>query len=79
MPRNSGGLDLQADDRRGKAQPTKRRRLMTSGSGFSRFRSGCPKSLIVAVVVTGLVIVVVGLFLFIGYGGYTWRSEVRVH
>ena len=51
---------------------------MTSSSGSRGFLSGLPKSLVVAVVVTGLVVVVAGLFLLIGFGGYTWRSGVSV-
>ena len=51
---------------------------MTNSSGLGVFISGRPKSLIVAVVVTGLVVVVAGMFLLIGFGGYTWRSAVSV-
>ena len=51
---------------------------MTNGSGLSGFISGLPQSLIVAVVATGLAVVVGGLFLLIGLGGYTWRHEVNV-
>ena len=51
---------------------------MTNSSGSSGLISGHPKSLIVAVVATGLAVVVAGLFLLIGLGGYTWRHEVSV-
>lgn len=51
---------------------------MGNGSGLGGLITKRPKSLIVAVVVTGLAIVVAGLFLLIGFGGYTWRSAVSV-
>ena len=51
---------------------------MTGSSGSRGFLSGLPKSLVVAVVVTAVVIFAAGLFLLIGFGAYTWRSGVSV-
>ena len=51
---------------------------MTGSSGSRGFLSGLPKSLVVAVVVTAVVIFAAGLFLLIGFGAYTLRSGVSV-
>lgn len=49
---------------------------MPNGSGSRGFLSSRLGRLIAAVVVIGLL--VVAGWLFVGLGGYTWRSEVRV-
>ena len=59
----------------GKAQSTKGD-LATNRSGSRGFLSGRLGRPIVAVVVIGLLVFVAWLFL--GLGGYTWRSEVSV-